>query len=170
VREFASAARAATLPRAVKVLYTAFCAFTVAGILSCVGLYDGIVAFGARTTPAELYRHLVGYYRAGIAPRKLLEVTHFHLFSMPLYLLVLGHLFLLSGLDARAKKGWIAAAIAFTAVHLFAPWAVYFGGSALAWVYPISGVGLLVSFAVMMGVPLFDMWTASPRIPSPENS
>src|SRR5438094_4227795 len=105
----APATRAAALPRPVKALDTAFCALTAAGLLSCIGLYDGVVRFGVRTTPAELYGHLVSYYQpaadgpaapsreAAPAPRmsarKLLEVTHFHLFSMPLYLLVLGHLF-----------------------------------------------------------------------------
>lgn len=161
MREFASpAARAATLARPVKVLYTAFCGFTFAGMLSCVGLYDGIVGFSARATPAELYGRLVARYQTQVAPQKLLETTHFHLFSMPIYLLVLGHLFLLSGLSARAKTGWISAAVALTAVHLCAPWAVHFGGAALAWIYPISGAGMLVTLGVLMGVPVHEMWIA----------
>jgi len=178
MREFASpATRAGALPRPVKVLYTAFCALTVAGLLSCLGLYDGVVRFGARTTPAELYDHLVTYYQPGgrtpaageampaprMSARKLLEVTHFHLFSMPLYLLVVAHLFLLTGVGARAKMGWISASVAATATHLLAPWCVYFGGRALAWIYPISGAALLVSFAVLMGVPLYEMWATRPR-------
>jgi hypothetical protein len=177
MREFASpATRAATLPRPVKALYTAFCALTVAGLLSCIALYDGVVQFGARTTPAELYDHLVSYYQPppdrpapaageaaparGMSSRKLLEVTHFHLFSMPIYLLVLGHLFLLTGVRARAKMAWISAAGAATLIHLAAPWCVHFAGGALAWIYPISGAALLVSFAVLMGVPLYEMWVA----------
>ena len=175
MREFASpATRVAALPLPVKVLYTAFCALTLAGLLSCVALYDGVVRFGARTTPSELYDHLVAYYqsparvreRAGDAPprmsaRRLLEVTHFHLFSMPLYLLVAGHLFLLSGVGARAKMGWISAAVAATAAHLFAPWGIYLAGAWLAWLYPISGAALLASFAVLMGVPLYEMWNTA---------
>jgi len=91
----------------VKALYTAFCAFTVVGLLSCIGLYDGVVRFAARTTPAELYDHLVAYYQRPMSTQRLLEVTHFHLFSMPLYLLVVGHLFFLTGVSARAKSGWM---------------------------------------------------------------
>lgn len=179
MREFASpSTRAAALPRPVKALYTAFCALTAAGLLSSIGLYDGVVRFGVHTTPAELYDHLVSYYqpaadRPAAAPgeaapaphmssRKLLEVTHFHLFSMPLYLLVLGHLFLLTGVGARAKVGWIAASGAATAIHLCAPWCVHFGGGALAWIYPISGTALLVTFAVLMGVPVYEMWRRAP--------
>ena len=179
MREFASpSTRASALPRPVKALYTGFCALTVAGLLSCIALYDGVVRFGARTTPAELYDHLVSYYQpspegplatAAAAPavprmssRKLLEVTHFHLFSMPIYLLVLGHLFLLTGLRASTKTGWISAAGAATVIHLSAPWCVHFGGGALAWIYPISGTALLVTFAVLMGVPLYEMWRSAP--------
>ena len=178
MREFASpATRAAALPRPVKALYTAFCALTVAGLLSCAGLYDSIVRFSAHATPAQLYAQLVGYYQPGTAPaaapgeaaptprmsaRKLLEVTHFHLFSMPIYLLVLGHLFLLTGVGARAKMGWICASGAATVLHLLAPWCVYFAGGALAWLYPISGAALLATFAVLMGVPLYEMWHSPP--------
>jgi len=108
MREFASAsARAATLPRAAKALYTAFCAFVGLGIASCAGLYDGIVAFATRATPGELYARLIAHYQTGIATRALLEVTHAHLFVVPILLLVLGHLFLLTGLPAQTKMGWI---------------------------------------------------------------
>ena len=179
MREFASpTTRAAALPRPVKALYTAFCVLTAAGLLSSIALYDGVVRFGVHTTPAELYGHLVSYYQPAadrpaataqepappphMTSRKLLEVTHFHLFSMPIYLLVLGHLFLLTGVGARAKMGWITASAVATAMHLCAPWCVYFGGAALAWIYPISGAALLVTFAVLMGVPVYEMWRRAP--------
>ena len=38
-----------------------------------------------------------------MSERKLLEVTHFHLFTMPVVLLIVGHLFLATGLSDRAK-------------------------------------------------------------------
>ena len=44
--------------------------------------------------------------------RKLLEVTHFHLFTMPVVLLIVGHLFLATGLGDRAKLAWLVAASA----------------------------------------------------------
>ncbi len=163
MREFASpSARAAALSRPVKMLYTAFCAFTALGLLSCVGLYDGIVGFAARATPAQLYANLIAHYQQAMEPRKLLEVTHFHLFSVPLYLLVVGHLFLLSGRGARTKTLVVTAAVALTALHLAAPWLVALGGRALAWIYPISGAGMLLGFAVLMGVPVYEMWSSPP--------
>ena len=41
--------------------------------------------------------------------RKLLEVTHFHLFTVPVFLLILTHLFLMTGISRRAQgcgSGW----------------------------------------------------------------
>lgn len=171
MREFASAsARAATLSRAAKVLYTAFCAFAGLGIASCAGLYDGIVAFAARATPGELYARLIAHYQTGISTRALLEVTHAHLFVVPILLLVLGHLFLLTGIPAQTKLGWIGAAAGFSALHLLAPWAIRAWGAALAWAYPITGAGMLVTIAVLMGVPLYEMWTAPERAGSPQRA
>lgn len=151
------------MPRAAKLLYTSFCGFTAAGLASCVGLYSGIVGFSARATPAQLYGNLVDRYRTA-APHDLLQTTHFHLFSVPIYLLVAGHLFLLSAFSARVKTSAISAAVAFTALHLCAPWLVYFGGAALAWLYPITGAGMLLAFAVLLGVPLYEMWSGRPVV------
>lgn len=159
MREFATAsARAANLPRAAKVLYTAFCIFVGAGVASCAGLYDLIVDFGARATPAELYARLIAHYQTGISARALMEVTHAHLFVVPLHLLVLGHLFLLCSLPARTKLGFIGATVGFSALHLIVPWAIRAGGGAVAWAYPITGTGMLIGFGVMMGLPLYEMW------------
>ena len=37
--------------------------------------------------------------------RKLLEVTHFHLFTLPVFLLIIAHLFMLTGLSSTAEDG-----------------------------------------------------------------
>jgi hypothetical protein len=64
----------------------------------------------------------------------------------------------LCGIGPKLQKRVITAAIAFTALHLAAPWMVFLGGRALAWVYPISGAGVLLGFAFMMGVSVYEMW------------
>ena len=54
---------------------------------------------------AETRRPIV----VAVSYRKLLEVTHFHLFTMPVVLLIVGHLFLATGLSDRAKRAWLIA-------------------------------------------------------------
>jgi hypothetical protein len=92
--------------------------------------------------------------------RKLLEVTHFHLFSMPVYLMILSHLFMLSGLGGRAKSFWIALGSLGVALHIAAPWIARGGGSFARVFYALSGALLGAAFLVMAAVPLWEMWRA----------
>jgi hypothetical protein len=96
--------------------------------------------------------------RDPIPLRKLLEVTHFHLFSMPVYLMILSHLFMLSRWGQRAKLGWIVSATVAVVAHLAAPWIARSGGGGARVFYAVSGLGLAVTFAVMSAVPLIEMW------------
>ena len=99
---------------------------------------------------------------AAMPLRKLLEVTHFHLFSMPVYLLILSHLFMLSRLPDRPKLFWIALGTLAVAAHIAAPWLAR-GGTALGrWAYGTSGAALLGSFVVLTAVPLWEMWAPLP--------
>lgn len=101
-----------------------------------------------------------------MARRKLLEVTHFHLFSMPVYLLILSHLFMLSRASSVSKTAWIVVGTVGVAAHVAAPWVAASSGSDSAWLYASSGVALGLSFVWMSVVPLWEMW----RPGRPENS
>jgi hypothetical protein len=90
--------------------------------------------------------------------RKLLEVTHFHLFSMPVYLMILSHLFMLARWGERAKVFWIGAATLAVIAHLIAPWWVRARAPLGNAVYGGSGLLLAISFLVMACVPLLEMW------------
>jgi hypothetical protein len=160
VREFASArSRVAALSIPAKVLYTAYSVLSILGLLESLGLYNDIVRFGVRSTPQELFQNLIGYYQQ-MASRKLLETTHYHLFSIPVFLLIVGHLFLMTSVSQRTKLFWIGLGIAGTVLHMIAPWAVYGGGAALAWTYPMTGALLFVPLTVMSGFPIWEMWTS----------
>jgi hypothetical protein len=91
--------------------------------------------------------------------RKLLEVTHFHLFSMPVYLLILSHLFMLSRLGERAKLLWIALATLGVAAHMAAPWLARSGAASARAAYGGSGAAMMLALLVLTLVPLWEMWT-----------
>jgi hypothetical protein len=95
--------------------------------------------------------------------RKLLEVTHFHLFSMPVYLLILSHLYMLSRTRAGLKSGVIAGGSLGVLLHMLAPWIARTGSAAGTVFYGISGALLSVCMLVMSVVPLIEMWTPARR-------
>jgi hypothetical protein len=94
--------------------------------------------------------------------RKLLEVTHFHLFTVPVFLLIIAHLFMLTGLSTRAKTIWIACGWVSSLVHLAAPWVIRYGSAAFSWLYPVSGAVMFVALTIMTVYPIVVMWKPRP--------
>ena len=177
MREFADGSRIAGLKTPSKVLYTAFALLTLAGLVTSVMLYHEIVRFEAHATPRELADRLVEHHRPSsrdaAAPldrsetqpdpqrstyRRLLEVTHAHLFTVPILLLASGHLFPLTGFRPSFKTGFVAFAACAVALHLAAPWAVHLWGAPAAWAYPITLASFLAAFGALIGLALWDMW------------
>jgi hypothetical protein len=90
-------------------------------------------------------------------------VTHFHLFTMPVVLLIVGHLFLATGLGDRAKLGWLIAASASVAAHLATPWIVRYAGGGLAFLHAITGIALTLTMSVLTIYPVLAMWRGKAR-------
>ncbi|WP_433926061.1 hypothetical protein AB3662_24350 [Sorangium cellulosum] len=92
-----------------------------------------------------------------ISERKLLEVTHFHLFSVPVYVLILAHLWLLARLPSWLHTAGVVAAVAASGLHMAAPWLIR-GAPGAAALMPVSGVAMLLSLGAMAVVSTVDMW------------
>jgi hypothetical protein len=171
-----------------KVLYSAFCVLTQLGIVSSALYYGALVGGGfegvrayyageeaatsadaradappdnrpavagpAIDLPSDGSRQLV----VAMTYRKLLEVTHFHLFTMPVVLLIVGHLFFATGVGERAKMVWILAASAGVALHIATPWLVRYGGGALAPLHTFSGIFMGTCMTVVTVYPVYAMW------------
>lgn len=90
--------------------------------------------------------------------RKLIEVTHFHLFTVPVFLLILTHLFMLTGVSARQKLVWITLGWGAGTLHIAAPWLIRWGGAGLAGLFPISGALFAVASLVLTVYPVVVMW------------
>jgi hypothetical protein len=95
--------------------------------------------------------------------RKLLEVTHFHLFTVPVFLLIIAHLFMLTGLSPTAKLVWIAMGWLSSLLHLAAPWLIRYGGAGWSFSYPLSGALMAASLSVMTVYPIVTMWRRPPK-------
>lgn len=175
-----------------KVLYTGFCLLTLVGILSSALYYGELVGArpsGIRRYyagdlegadgPDELARDAptsggprielpVDRAAAGIpivvpvTYRKLLEVTHFHLFTIPVVLLIVGHLFFATGLSDRAKLWWIVAASLAVVGHLATPWLVRYASPRLALLHALTGTALTLTMTVLTGWPVLAMWRPRP--------
>ena len=171
--------RLRALPLGARAVYTVVLAFTLVGLALTLVLTHDMVGidldraddyYGGEAAPVDepeldggpaLVLPADGEELAAFEPmprRKLLEITHFHLFSMPVYLLILTHMYMLSRARKKAKAAWIAAGTAGTLLHILAPWLVASGCAASVPLYGVSGLLLLASYTWMSLVPLWEMW------------
>ncbi len=95
--------------------------------------------------------------------RKLLEVTHFHLFTLPVFLLIISHLFALCGMRPSVKVGIIVSGSLSSGVHMAAPWIIFYGGASWAWLMPVTGTWMAASMVVMILWPAWAMWKRPPE-------
>jgi hypothetical protein len=179
-----SRGRLRSLPLPARVVYSVFLLFTLAAMAATAWLGQQMVGadlsrlgnyYAGKPPPGAQLEQAAAPSGAGpamdlppeaeTAPaaepmplRKLLEVTHFHLFSMPVYLLILSHLFMLArGRDAT-KVLWITLGTLGVAGHVAAPWLARADAASSLVLYGGTGALLGASFGVMSIVPLWDMW------------
>ncbi len=136
-------------------------------LVFCLANYVVMSVMGVQRsglTPASIAEYYAG--APGDEPKStgaLLEITHFHLFGMPLLLFVQGHVFLMTRWPTRLKYALVIAAFAGAACDLAAPWLVIHVARELAWIKIAGRVLLgpaLFAFAV---VPLWEMWAPQRR-------
>jgi hypothetical protein len=186
VRQFGSSGfRLWNLGVEAKLLYTAFCLLTLFGVASSALFYLDLVGAGTggikRYYAGQTERAAPESAAAGpaielppgesearvpivvpVTTRKLLEVTHFHLFTMPVVLLIVGHLFLATGLGDGAKRTFIFGGAASVALHLATPWLVRSYPST-AFLHAVSGIALTLTMTVLTGAPVLSMWRGPAR-------
>ncbi len=152
--------RLSRLPFGARLFYSLFLAMVFLGLLTCVGF-----AFGKSglSTPA-----LAEYYRqeeSGLGGKgflELLETAHFHLFSMPIFFLVLGHIFFLSSWPEKAKLAVVVAAFVAMVSEIALPWLIVYHSARWVWLEHPTRITLTAAFLVFIAVPLREMWGEEP--------
>lgn len=184
MRQFASSGfRIWNLSREAKLIYTGFGLFSLAAIVVSMMFYEDLVgpktagvagyyAGAAHATapnatsaggpkielPDEASAQTSERITVAVTYRKLLEVTHFHLFTVPVFLLIIAHLFMLTGLSSTAKTAWIATGWLSALLHLAAPWLIRYGSASWSFLYPTSGALMGLAMSVMTVYPMIVMW------------
>jgi hypothetical protein len=153
-----------------RLAYTGFLLLALPGVASLVALSIGRTGFSAHA--------IAMYYRGGESemsfPKQfwqLAEVSHFHLFSIPVVLLILAHLLSATPISQRARVGLIVAGFAGAALDVGSPWAIRYVAGAFAYVLIAAWILLAGSMLSMVVVSLFSMWAPerwSSRLSLPE--
>ncbi len=140
-----------------RLAYTAFLALTVLGAVSMGALSVGRIGI----TPGAIAVYYRGSESEMSFPKQfwqLAEVTHFHLFSISVVLLILSHLLSATPVSTRARLGVIGATSAGAFLDLFAPWAVRYLSGAFAYALLSAWLLLAGGMICMLAVSLVFMW------------
>ena len=198
MRQFASSGfRLWNLSTEAKLVYTGFCLCALLALVSTSLLYDDMVGAVSRASGRSVSRYYAGEAASATAAptgnlaaggpeialpdepatpiavpmsyRKLLEVTHFHLFTIPVFLLIITHLFMLTALSRRTKVVFIVAGWLATVAHIAAPWLERYGGGGFATFYAATGAALALACLAMTVYPVWSMWWGRPRGTEPSS-
>jgi hypothetical protein len=142
-----------------RLVYTAFLALTLLGMATVAAFQ--LVHVGP--TPARI----AAYYRGGSRGdgmaftktfRELVEVTHFHTFTMSVAYLILAHLLLCTAASERVKRIGISAGFLGLLGDLLSVWLIRYGSPAFAYLQLASWAGQWVSYATFVYCPVREMW------------
>lgn len=152
-------------------LYSAFLVFVLVGVGSSVWLYrDDGLSFGSD----DVVRYFYGDEAPGLpapAPdaamrmekpaRQVVETLHFHAFTMPVVLLIVGHLFMMCALSTSRKIAVLLTASTATLLHLLLPPLVRFSSTGFAALFAPSAIVMSAAWVVLLVWPLVEMWRPS---------
>lgn len=135
--------------------YTLFLVFSLASYVVMVVMAADRSGFSAHSA-ADYYAGAGDQYAK--TRGEMLEVTHFHLFAMPLMLFVQGHLFLMTRWPRKWKLALVWAAFLGAALDIAAPWLIVYVSRDLAFAKVISRFLLGPALVAFACGPLWEMW------------
>jgi hypothetical protein len=92
------------------------------------------------------------------SPRQVMETFHFHMFSVPVCLLIVAHLFMMSGMSTKPKAAIIAFSTATTLLHVVLPPLVRFVSPGFAVLFFPSAAAMALTWTFMTVAPIWEMW------------
>ena len=140
-----------------RLAFTAFLLLMVPGVATLLSLSVGRVGFNPGTIAA--------YYRGGASemsfPKtfwQLMEVSHFHLFSIPVVVLILSHLLYATPASPRFRIWLTIATYSGALLETSGPWAVRYLSGIFAWVLLLGWILLGGGCLLMVALSLVAMW------------
>lgn len=169
-----------------RVLYSAFLIFVLVGVATSLWLYDDD-GFGVSGDNAVVYYRgeaaapstpAASAGAGGVAlalpddvvdrplrlekpARQVVETFHFHAFTMPVLLLILGHIFMMCSLSTSKKVAVLLVSSTSTLLHLLLPPLVRFASPSWAVLFAPTAIAMAVTWLLLLIWPLIEMWWPS---------
>ncbi len=163
MRNFNTRFRLLDTDRQIRLVYTFF--------VSIVGIGFALTLYWAYTMNGLSYDGVITHYLGSDATfgepksfHELAEITHFHLFTMPIVFLIIVHIFFLTMAPRWLKI--TMAYVSFTGVglDLLSPWLILYVSEVFALTLLLGDFFMISSFVLMSTLPLYEMWILKRRL------
>jgi hypothetical protein len=157
MKEFRKRPQIATLSTGTKTVYSLFiCFFLVSYVVMIL-----LASQRAGWTNQAAREYYAGNELTDSFARtdgELLETVHFHLFSIPVVLLIKTHILLLCTMSDRRRYWLIGGAFGSGLVYVFLPWAIKYQVPLLKEALPVVRTIFLMCLLSLSLIPLWQMW------------
>ena len=157
MRNFNTRFRLRDTDRHIRFVYTLFL------LLMLVGF--GFSFFWAHSMTGLSPQGIADHYRGSDATfgepmsfRELAEITHFHLFTMPVVFMILVHVLCLTIATNRLKVLMTWMGFGVVMLDLLSPWLIRYVSPAFVVTMLTGDLMMSISFLIMMAIPLYEMW------------
>ncbi|WP_447977664.1 hypothetical protein [Candidatus Nitrospira bockiana] len=143
--------------RHIRLIYTMFLLF----MLGAFGFSFFWAHSMTELSPRQVADHYLGSdatYGEPMSFRELAEITHFHLFTMPVLYLILIHVLYLTDAKPRTKVWTTWASFAAIFLDLISPWLIRYLSPVFALTMLLGDLLLAATFLVLFFVPLYELW------------
>lgn len=157
MRNFNSRFRLRDVDRHIRLLYTFFLFLMLVGFVFSFFWAHSMTGLSPQGI-ADHYRGSDVTYGEPMSFRELAEVTHFHLFTMPVVFMILVHVLYLTDTSHAIKVATTWASFGGVALDLLSPWLISYVSPVFVLTMLTGDILMTISFLVMMAIPLYEMW------------
>ena len=157
MRNFNTRFRLRDTDRHIRLVYTLFLSLMFVGFV--------FTFFWAHSMSGLSLQGITDHYRGSDATfgepmsfRELAEITHFHLFTMPVVFIILVHVLYLTMVSSKIKILVTWMGFGGVMLDLVSPWLIWGLSPFFALTMLAGDLMMVVSFVIMMLIPLYEMW------------
>lgn len=163
MRNFNARFRLLDTDRHIRLIYTLFLLFTLVGFAFSFFWAHSMTSLSPQGI-ADHYRGSDETFGEPMSFRELAEVTHFHLFTMPVTFIILVHVLYLTGASNRVKSATTWGSFLGVGLDLVSPWLITYVSPFFVLTMLAGDVLMVVTFLVTMVIPLYEMWVLKRRL------
>ncbi|BFU95734.1 MAG: conserved membrane protein of unknown function [Nitrospira sp.] len=157
MRNFNTRFRLRDSDRHIRLVYTLFLMLMLAGFAFSFFWAHSMTGLSPQGI-ADHYRGSDNTFGEPMSFRELAEITHFHLFTMPVVFMILVHVLYLTSTSHMVKVSTTWMAFGGVGLDLVSPWLISYVSPIFVFTMLLGDIFMTIGFLIMFSISLHEMW------------